>query len=161
MGVALTEAEARRFIAGPYASIVSVVTLAAGSRPAAEDAVQEALARAWERGGVDDLDKWVLVVALNLSRSRWRRLSREVPLTEAALPAVEANPHDVDLLRALKELPRRQREVAVLHYLMDLSVGEIATLTRLSTGGVKHALFRARRSLAAVLLPDGPEEVKS
>jgi DNA-directed RNA polymerase specialized sigma24 family protein len=84
VGVALTEAEARRFIAGPYASIVNVVTLATGSRPAAEDAVQQALARAWERGGIDDLDKWVLAVALNLSRSRWRKLGREVPLTECS-----------------------------------------------------------------------------
>ncbi len=77
------------------------------------------------------------------------------------MPAVEDDPPDVDLEHALERLPRRQREVAVLHYLVDLPVAEIATVVGLSTGGVKHALFRARRSLAAALLPDPTEEVRS
>jgi RNA polymerase sigma factor (sigma-70 family) len=161
MAVTLTDAELRRFVAGPYASIMRIVTLATGSKAAAEDAVQEALARACERGGIRDLDRWVLTVALNVSRSRWRKERHETPLTAAAEPAVEATPHDLDLLRALHQLPRRQREVTVLHYLMDLPVAEIATVVGLSEGGVKHALFRARRSLATALLPGCAEEVTS
>jgi RNA polymerase sigma-70 factor (ECF subfamily) len=57
----------------------------------------------------------------------------------------------VDLARALHDLPGRQREVVVLYYLLDLPVGEVAELLGLSAGGVKHALFRARRSLASAL----------
>jgi RNA polymerase sigma-70 factor (ECF subfamily) len=159
VGLSLTDAELRRFIAGPYASILNVVTLAAGSRAAAEDAVHEALARAWQRGGIAHLDRWVLTVALNLTRSRWRRAWREEPLTDLATVAPQQHTEDFDLSRALRSLPRRQREVVVLHYLMDLSVADIATLAGLSDGAVKNALFHARRALAGALAPDRAEEV--
>lgn len=86
MAVTPTEAELRRFIASSYAPMVRVVTLTAGSRAAAEDAVQEALARACQRPGIRDLDRRVLTVALNVSRSRWRKVRREAPLTDAAEP---------------------------------------------------------------------------
>ncbi|HET6951167.1 MAG TPA: sigma-70 family RNA polymerase sigma factor [Acidimicrobiales bacterium] len=157
----LTEAELRRFIAGPYASFLRILTLTTGSRAAAEDAVHESLARACERGDIKDLNRWVLTVALNVGRSRWRKVRHETPLTDSAEPGVDAHPLDVDLLRALRRLPRRQREVTVLHYLVDLPITEVAAIVGLSEGGVKNALFRARRSLAAALLPDHTEEVTS
>lgn len=151
----LTDAELRTFVAGPYLSIVHVVALAADSWAAAEDAVHEALARAWERGGIEHLDRWVLAVALNLSRSRWRKVGRERPLSERPASAATDTPEDVDVRRAVGRLPRRQREAVVLHYLLDLPVAEIASVTGLSEGGVKHALYRGRRSLAAALGVDG------
>ena len=159
MAVAVTEGDLRRFIAGPYASVVAAVAFVTGSRAAAEDAVHEALARAWEKGDIEHLDRWVLTVALNVSRSRWRKDRRETRL--AGTPdrsAVDRVP-DVDLERAVAELPRRQREVVVLHYLLGWPVAHIAAALHLSDGGVKHALFRARRSLAAALTPDPVEEV--
>jgi DNA-directed RNA polymerase specialized sigma24 family protein len=151
MGSGISEAELRRFIAGPYRSILKVVTVATGSRVAAEDAVHEALARACERSNIDHLEKWVLTVALNVSRSRWRKVRREVPLGELVPGTVDDVLPDIDLRLALDRLPRRQREVVVLHYLLDLSVAETAEVIGLSEGGVKHALFAGRRSLASVL----------
>ncbi len=64
-------------------------------------------------------------------------------------------------MRALRRLPHRQREVAVLHYLMDLPVADIAALVGLSEGGVKNALFHARHALATALSVGQSEEVKS
>jgi RNA polymerase sigma-70 factor, ECF subfamily len=61
------------------------------------------------------------------------------------------DPALIDLRLALRELPTRQGEVVVLHYLLDLPVREVAEWLGLSPGGVKHALFRARQSLADVL----------
>lgn len=157
----LTSDDIRTFFDGPYRDILAAVALVTGSRPAAEDAVHEALARAWERGdGIDHLDRWVVTVALNLARSRWRKLRREVHSddkdfrrgndgTTHGVPPMD--PVLVDLKRALRALPTRQREVAVLHYLLDMPIGEVAELLGLSPGGVKHALFRARRSLAETL----------
>jgi len=50
------------------------MTLVCGSMPAAEDAVQEALARAWERSergqDIGSLPAWVTTVARNLLRDR-------------------------------------------------------------------------------------------
>ena len=52
---------------------------------------------------------------------------------------------------ALRELPRRQREVTVLRYYGGLDVEEIARTLGISAGNVKAVLFRARRALAATL----------
>ena len=43
------EVAIREFLHTDYPRLVAAVALACGSRPAAEDAVQEALLRAWER----------------------------------------------------------------------------------------------------------------
>lgn len=148
----MTSDDLRSFYDRHYGRVLGIVTLVTGSRAAAEDVVHEAVARAWERGNhVQHLDRWVLTVALNLARNRWRKLRREVGdrPADGHVPAVDAQA--VDLQRALRDLPVRQREVVVLHYLLDLPVAEVAELLGLSTGGVKHALFRARRSLAAAL----------
>jgi RNA polymerase sigma-70 factor (ECF subfamily) len=129
-----------------------------GDRSAAEDAVQEALARAWDRldrgQPIDALDRWTAVVAFNVVRSRFRRLRRE-DLTDALLPAgghVDGHPDpDGALLAAVRRLPHRQRVSVLLVYYLDLSLREAAEVMNVSEGTVKNALFRARQTLAAQL----------
>ena len=53
--------------------------------------------------------------------------------------------------RALATLPRREREVTVLRYHLDLDVAAIAETLAVSEGTVKTLLHRARRHLAAAL----------
>jgi RNA polymerase sigma factor (sigma-70 family) len=53
--------------------------------------------------------------------------------------------------RALARLSRRQREVTVLHYLLDLPVAQVAIELRVGEGTVKSMLSRARAALAQVL----------
>lgn len=155
------EAAIRDFLAGPFPRVVSAVTLVAGSRAAAEDAVAEALARAWECAGrgeqIRSLPAWVTHVALNLSRSRLRRVRAEARARERmGRGYLQASPEDrLDVQRALAELPRRQREVVVLHYYLELRVTEIASALRVSEGTVKSSLHRARHTMAAAL---GEEE---
>ena len=71
----------RAFLDGEYAQVVATVALVCGSTATAEDSVQEALARAWERldrgDGIDRLAAWVTTVALNLARSQMRRWRSE------------------------------------------------------------------------------------
>jgi RNA polymerase sigma-70 factor (ECF subfamily) len=144
-----------------YVRLVRAVALSCGSLPAAEDAVQEAFARAWERTrrGEDlhHLAGWVVTVALNLTRNRFRQLRREVPLDERAEVAIENDPSLIDLGRAVDGLPRRQREVVVLHYYLGYEVRLNAELLRVSEGNVKNALHRARASLARALQMEGEE----
>jgi RNA polymerase sigma-70 factor (ECF subfamily) len=115
---AVDEAAVRVFLAADYPRIVGAVALVAGSRPAAEDAVAEALARAWERsdrgGSIDSLPAWVTRVALNLAKSRLRRA--RVESRHRASPAIADEPTGdrIDVARALSALPRREREVTVL-----------------------------------------------
>jgi RNA polymerase sigma-70 factor (ECF subfamily) len=158
--VALTDDdEMAQFLAGPYASIVRAVALITQSGPAAEDAVHEAIARALERRrSIENLDRWIVTTALNLARSRRRKLTREVTSTDIAEIAGEQDVAvSLDIRRALADLPARQREVAVLHYLLDWSVADVALSLGLSEGGTKHALYRARASLAAAITPEHQE----
>ena len=159
-GVELDEEAIREFLVAEYPRLVGAVALVSGSRPAAEDAVQEALARAWERGErgerIESPRAWVMTVALNLVRSglRRRRAERQARtrLGEGRSTAQPSTTEDrVDISRALSALPRRQREATVLRYYLDLHVAEIAAILRINQGTVKTTLFRARRALAKAL----------
>jgi RNA polymerase sigma-70 factor (ECF subfamily) len=162
--VALDDETIREFLETSYPRLVAAVALVAGSRDAAEDAVQEALARAWERAGTEQirsLPAWVTRVSLNLSRSRWRRLRAEAKATErlaAASGHPQADPRP-DVEQALARLSRRQREVTVLRYYLAMDVSEIAGTLGVTEGTVKTQLFRARRALAEILGDGEQEEV--
>jgi RNA polymerase sigma-70 factor (ECF subfamily) len=138
-----------------YVRLVRAVALSCGSPSVAEDSVQEALTRAWERAGrgeaFDHLAGWVVTVALNLTRSRFRRERREAPLTDRSDRSSDPDPELIDLADAVDALPRRQREVVVLHYYLRYEVRLIAHLLDVSEGNVKNALHRARRTLATAL----------
>ena len=135
------------------------MALITGSRAAAEDAVQEALARAWERSErgeqIESLAAWVTRVAMNLSKSRLRRLRVEAKhrsdVARVVADGGATSDSRIDVERALADLPHRQREVTVLRYYLGLNVAEIAQTLELNEGTVKTSLFRARKALAAVL----------
>jgi RNA polymerase sigma factor (sigma-70 family) len=57
------------------------------------------------------------------------------------------------VLDALRGLPRRQREVLVLRYYLDLSEAEIADVLGISRGAVKSHASRGAAALRAVLGP--------
>jgi len=149
--------------------LVRLCFLTTLDREAAADAAQEALSRAWRdwpRIGTDSSDPtaWTTTVALNLCRNRWRRIAsraRLVPRTYSVDRRSDELP-DVDLRRALRRLPARQREAVVLHYWADLGVDACATAMGVTPGAVKQHLSRARRRLAAELgEPDLELEVES
>jgi len=161
----------RAFVAGEYRQVVATVELVCGSLATAEDAVQEALARAWEqetRGHeILRLGAWVTTVALNLARSqmrRWRceRRARErlAPLQRSVPDAPAASGEAHAVREALRDLPRRQREVTALRYYLGLDVGEIADALGIAEGTVKAMLFRARQSLAVALDDEPPARAR-
>jgi RNA polymerase sigma-70 factor (ECF subfamily) len=156
---AVDEFEVRRFLATDYPRLVAGLTLVCGSRPAAEDAVQEGLARAWERSErgqrIESLTAWVARVSMNLARSGLRRRAAE-RRARTRLRASEdvgwSSPEDrIDVGRALKMLSRRQREAAVLRYYLGMSVVEVAEALGVTEGTIKTTLFRARSVLAESL----------
>ncbi|HEY3214646.1 MAG TPA: sigma-70 family RNA polymerase sigma factor [Actinomycetota bacterium] len=149
------EVAIREFLHTSYPRLVAAVALTSGSRPAAEDAVQEALIRAWERSDkgeeIDSLEGWVTTVALNLVRSGLRRIrSERRARARLASPRLGVPPtaDRIDVDRALAALPRRQREAAVLRYYLQMSTVDAAGAMRVSEGTVKSSLARARAALA-------------
>jgi RNA polymerase sigma-70 factor (ECF subfamily) len=158
-GVPTDESAIREFLAMRYPRLVAALALMSGSRPAAEDAVQEALARAWERGErgehIESPEAWVRTVAVNLMRSAFRRIRAERRAREelgstmlSPFAGTARSDDRVDVGRALAALPRRQREATILRYYLGLSVEEIAGTLGVSGGATKTTLSRARRALA-------------
>ena len=127
--------------------------------------MQEALVRAWirsERGEqVESLPAWVAAVALNLTRSGWRRTMAERRarrrLPERTASAATPSEEHIDVARALESLPRRQREVAVLRYLLEMNTAEVSAALGIAEGTVKSSLARARTHLAEALALDDTE----
>ena len=117
----------------------------------AADAAQEAMLRAFNRWSTlqDQAPlAWVRTVALNLCRSRWRRMQRELHLLPRLYSAPgPQGPRDLDLVAALRSLPERQREALVLRYWGDMSVQECAAAMGVSAGSVNQHLSRARMAL--------------
>jgi RNA polymerase sigma-70 factor (ECF subfamily) len=149
-----------QFLARDYSRVVNAVAFAGVGFEQAEDAVQEALVRAWtqtERGvTIRRLDAWVTVTAWNLSRSGLRRVRSEHRARERlAAGSVDAScltsEDAVDIGRAMAVLPRRQREVAVLRYQLQLTTKETAAALGISEGTVKRALADARVVLHRLL----------
>ncbi|MCO8271922.1 SigE family RNA polymerase sigma factor [Actinoplanes sp. TRM 88003] len=126
----------------------------------AQDLVQEAYARAWQRwrrlSGYEDQEAWLRLVVNRLSADRWRRLGVRRARAAAEPPPRPAAPpseNTVLLISAMRALPMVHRRALALHYLLDRSVAEIAAETGASTGTVKSWLSRGRTGLAAALGP--------
>ncbi|WP_310964493.1 RNA polymerase sigma factor [Nocardioides terrisoli] len=145
-----------------YPRLVGQLTAFTGSRAEAEDVVQEAFVRALGRSRgfarVDNPEAWLRTVAVNLARSRWRRVRRFAGLLPDLVPDQhpDLGPDRVALLHALEALPAAQREAIALHHLADLPVADIASALGVPVGTVKARLSRGRAALAD-LLADDPE----
>lgn len=149
------------FVLTEYPRVVSAVRMIAGDRETAVDAVQEALVqlltdrdRAWPR----NVAAWVTVVASNRARDVRRRDAVGRRVVDRLRPSAPEDPlervgRDLDVLAALDTLPKRMRQVCVLHYLQDQSVREIANALGIGTGTVKTQLHRSRIALARRLDP--------
>ena len=154
------------FYLASYPRLVGQLTALTGSLEDAEDAVQEAFARASTRWGrlraYDSPEAWVRRVAINLATSGLRRARRHLAaLARLDEPAAEAAQR-VDRLAieaGMPRLPLRFRQVLVLYYGADLSVEQVAEQLRLPAGTVKSRLARARAALGAYL-DEAQEELR-
>jgi len=122
-----------------------------------EDAVQEALLKAW--AGRDSLrneewfETWLIRILINECKGFWRRRERkEVELTNEADHQTSGNPALMDALMALDE---KHRIVLELKYIEGYSVKETALILGIPEGTVKWRLNRAREALRKTL---GEEE---
>lgn len=135
-----------------------------GDPAEAQDLVQEAYARAWQRwrrlSRYEDPEAWLRLVVNRLSADRWRRLGVRRARQAADPPPQPAAPPSEDtvlLVRAMRTLPPAQRRALTLYYLLDRSVSEITAETGASSGTVKSWLSRGRAGLAATLGDLKPE----
>ncbi|MGO9344715.1 MAG: RNA polymerase sigma factor [Acidimicrobiales bacterium] len=151
--------EVERLEAVDRAGLASAIALICGDPGLAEEALQEALVRAWQKVKAGDevasWPAWVVTVALNHTRNHFRRLGRERSALRLLAGQLEPRQKEladrvassVDLVRAMSKLTRREREVVSLHYRLDMSLSEIANAVNVEEGTVKTLLHRARARL--------------
>ena len=155
-----------RLAAPELSASYQLATRILGNRGDAEDAVNEAVLRAWnsfdrlrER---DSFRPWLTRIVVNVCRNdlRHRRVLRVEPLGEDDRTA--ADPFEGGLLRdgvarALECLGPEQRVVVVLRYWNDLAIDEIARVLGVPGGTVKWRLFAANRRMKKELSRSGWE----
>jgi RNA polymerase sigma-70 factor (ECF subfamily) len=153
------------FYARSYRRLVGQIYAMCGDLAEAQDCVQEAFLRAWNKRSSLDVERspetWVRVTASRLAISRWRRARKALRAPDRAHAAVcppEPGVNHIALTRALQQLPAEQRRAIVLHHLCDMSVAEIALEIGAPTGTVKARLSRGRAALAGLLSDHLPEE---
>lgn len=134
-----------------------------GNRPAAEELMQDAFVRAWERlpsfRGESAFPTWLHRVTVNVflhqARAARRRDAREEQSDDpGALPAaaILGDPGDrMDLERAIARLPEGARTAFVLHEIEGYRHEEIAALSGIAPATVRAQLHRARRLLMEAL----------
>ncbi len=120
-----------------------------------QDAVQEALLKAWSaRGQLKDaryFDTWLTRILLNVITDMARRSARRPtsPLTDD-LPA-EFQPPDPDLRNAIRALDAHLRAPLLLKCVSGYSVSETAHMLHITPTQVRWRLEQARRKLRTQL----------
>ena len=143
-------------------SLVRLARFFVDDRTAAEDVVQEAfirLARSAHR--IRERDRaaaYLRSIVLNLARDHNRRglvSMRHRPPADPTPVSVEeevvVRAEQQQVIQALRELPRRQRDCLVLRYYLELPVAGIADTLGLSSNSVKTHLRRGLRALESRL----------
>lgn len=135
------------------------VAFAVGDHALAGDAVDEAMARAyqhWTRvGDHDDPAGWVYRVAVNWARSAWRRARHLAvgAVGSAADPAAPElqEPPDPALWAAVAALPAGQRDALVLRFVLDWPHERIASALHITPGTARSRVTRGLQRLRADL----------
>lgn len=151
-----------------------VAYLIVSDRGLAQDVVQDAFVRAYERIGLFDTERpfgpWFMQIVVNISiraASRGQRQrSRETQLGADAEGMAESadrepDPHELAertdirrrILEALDELPPDQRAAIVQRYYLDMSEAEMSEGGDIPPGTIKWRLYAARKKLSEILRP--------
>ncbi|MFD9432611.1 SigE family RNA polymerase sigma factor [Streptomyces sp. NPDC060002] len=131
-----------------YRSLLGLAALLLDDTASCEDVVQEAFIRVHSaRKRVRDPEKtlaYLRQTVVNLSRSALRRRILGLKLLSKPMPdmaSAEEGAYDLlerdSLIKAMKGLQRRQREVLVLRYFADMTEAQVAATLGVSLGSVK------------------------
>jgi RNA polymerase sigma-70 factor (ECF subfamily) len=111
-------------------------------------------AKTWRGDG--SYRSWLYAIAQN-SISSYRRAKQRVAVVDVIPEPVDPTPNPDsqvivgearDLIwKRVSELPEAQKEAVILRYLKELSIEEVARITRRTKGAVRILLHRARMKL--------------
>lgn len=129
-----------------YTQLVRLAFLLVDTPEHAEEAVQDAFAKAYPKWGrIQNPDAYMRIAVVHTCRSvqRRRALLRRTPARHVD-DAVLGADHVADVVRCL---PLKLRQVVVLRYYLQLTDPEIAHTLGMAVGTVKSTLHRARAQM--------------
>lgn len=145
-----------------YHALLGLGYVLTGSRPIAEDLVQDSFAEAHKRwakvADYDNIGAWLRRVLVNKATSRGRRLVSEAKMLTSVrarrIPDVTIPEDSSEVWAAVRALPKRQAQSIALFYWEDRTITQIAEILECGEETVKTHLKRARASLATSLPDD-------
>jgi RNA polymerase sigma-70 factor (ECF subfamily) len=132
-------------------------------RSAAEDAVQEALIKLWRfapnwqpTGSVQAyISRLVYTSCMDIHRRTkpTEELPEEVEQQDTILDTILDQEQRRKLLEAIHQLPDRQKEAILLHYMGEHSQRQVAQILGTTEKGIERLLARSRKRLRGLLTP--------
>ena len=140
-----------------HPALLSFLTGKLGNWEQAEEAAQETLVRAFfglkQLNQPESFFSWLLGIGQRVVQEEWRRIQRQRNSTEISVEHHGRSEllGDMDLKRAITELPALYREVILLRYYSGKSCAEVAEQLGVSVGTITMRLSRAHRKLREIL----------
>ena len=144
--------------------LYAVARLILRSTDLAEDAVQEALVRAWQQlpslRDPDKFDGWLYRLVVNACADqgrqlrRWTQQVRPFPVQTSVNDDTGSIADREQLQRGFDRLKPEQRAVVVLHFYSGFSAAEIAQMLGIPEGTARSRLHYATEAMRAALLAD-------
>jgi len=149
-----------------YGPMVAIAHAILGDRHWAEDAAQQAFAKAAvslpKLRQPEQFGSWLAAICRNAARDLIRTAERHC--SAGKLPEMGAEPQDDDMGEAVREALRRlepsAREVIYLRFYDGLSYEQISAALGISEQAINGRLRRAKRALAEYLKREGLGEVQ-
>ncbi|HHY72569.1 MAG TPA: sigma-70 family RNA polymerase sigma factor [Bacillus bacterium] len=147
-----------------YRLAFSYVKNAENALDIVQDSIHKALSSLATLKSEEAMKSWFYRIVVNTSLDFLRKQKRIQLVDDKTLefysPTSEDVYPDVDLEKALEELPYAFRTVVVLRYFEDLKIEEIAEVMNENISTIKTRLYQALRKLRIQMSNDILEEVK-
>ena len=141
-----------------HPKVVTSLLLVTGDLHAAQEAADEAFARAYDRWKrVSEMNSptgWTYRVAFNVLRRKWHRAALERTLLLRRTPPTTIPAPAGETWEAVRQLPVRQRSAVVLRFVADLTEAEVAAAMGVSRSTVSSSLIAAKRTLGRMIAED-------
>jgi len=141
------------FFSSEHARLFGALCLVTGDRQEAEEIMQDAFLRLWERWDqlrLDDASAYLFRTAMNVFRNRYRRTALSLRKTLAIAPSNDAfaTVDDRDLVvRTLRDLTADQRAAMLLTGYVGLTSEEAGQMLGMRPSTVRTLATRARAAI--------------
>jgi len=128
-----------------------------------QESIQKALVHVHRLRDEQSLKSWFYKIVVNTSLDFLRKNKRVTAVDDETLDyyasGVDDRYEDVDLERAVKQLPTDYQSVIILRFFEDLKIGEVAAVLNENTNTIKTRLYKALKLLRIELQDDFMKEV--